>query len=121
MSKIHNYFAYAVEGPLYSFAAEDGEAFSFDTGVEVLVSDGMRPRRYIHKKFYASGKCEDPEGLMHVAPSRAIANAFASKVNAADYIDLDYWEPVPPEDESLEERLAGYAREEEIERNGGRI
>lgn len=116
--KTYSYTASVVEGLLYEIDVEDGVAVTFDCLVEVLLPGNVR---MIHKTFYASGRGKDERGCTYLAYSRSEAQRFADRVNARGYIDLRYWEPAPEPTDTLEERLEGYAREEQIERNGGRL
>ena len=110
-----NYFASVLEGPLYSINAEDGPATTFDCQVVVDFNGST----FVHRDFFASGKCVDEEGLTHVSGSRVRAQAFADRVNRADRLNLSLWDKVDLGfSDSLEERWDGYAREEAYERAG---
>ncbi len=110
----YSYFASPIEGQLYEVNTEDGIGITFDCGVVVLLAGG---ETLVHKTFHTSGKGYDDEVGTFVRHSRQHALDFCAKVNARGWIDLAHWEPLPERD-SLEERWAGYAREDAVERAG---
>jgi len=100
--------AYPLEGQLYSFIDENGEEqITFDCLVGATLSDGTK---LIHKAFYANAR--------KIRNTREIAQRFADKIKNNIVIDLAYWEPYVDNSDSLEERLHGYAMEEQAERHG---
>lgn len=110
--KTIRYVASVLEGQLYQINTEDGRGITFDC----LVTVDVQGTTYVHKTFYASGKGTDSEVGDYVRQSRSEAQAFADKVNARGRIDLAYWELLVDHSDSLEERWAGYAAEEDSAR-----
>jgi len=103
------------EGSLYEIRGEDGPLFCYCCGVVAHTDRGV----FRHSTYVQMGHFVDPEDGCNRPNMNARDNArrFADKVEARGQIDLAYWEAVNPGPD-LEERLAEYAREEELERQG---
>ena len=106
------------EGGLYEVRGEDCSHFVFDSFIVATLADG---RQLVSKTLCVRGAIQDDEeGFFY--PNRnykAQVSAFIERVQRRGVIDSDLWSEMPQED-SLEERWAGYAQEEEMERRGWR-
>lgn len=108
------------ESGLYSVSGEDETLYVYDIEIVAYV-DGKKYvlRNYLQKgATYAEYDVDaDCGGCFYVNhDARPAAIRFAERIVRRGVIDLDRWDEV--EEQSLGERLAYYAHEEELERRG---
>jgi hypothetical protein len=105
------------QGGLYEVRGEDCSHFVFDSHIVATLADG---RQLVSLTLFVSGevKCEDGFSRPNYNYKNEVA-ALLERVQRRGVIESDLWSEMPQE-ESLEERWAGYAEEEEMERRGWR-
>lgn len=105
---------------LYSVSGEDETLYVYDIEIVAYVNG----KKYVLRNYLQKGATyaeydvdADCGGCFYVnRDAKDAAARFAERIVRRGVIDLDRWDEV--EEQSLEERLAFYAHEEDLERRG---